>query len=122
MVCKRKYTTYERVDELKIYVIKKNGKREPFDRNKIMNGVMLACKKLTLPMQEIENIVNRIERHIYDTYNKEVKANYIGDIIMRELKELDPVAYVRFASYYREFKDATDFVEEVKKLPKKSKK
>ncbi|OGL47265.1 MAG: transcriptional regulator NrdR [Candidatus Schekmanbacteria bacterium RBG_16_38_10] len=114
--CNKRYTTYERVDELKLYVVKKDGRRELFDRQKVLSGLTLACKKLPIPFQRLEDIVSRIELEIYEAYGNEVKSSYIGDMIMRELKELDHVAYVRFASYYRAFKDVNDFVEVAKEV------
>lgn len=114
--CKRRYTTYERIEHLKLYVIKKDDRRELYDRQKILNGLILACKKLPIPMQLIEDIVTRIEFELYEKFDKEIKSTYIGDLVMQELKDLNHVAYVRFASYYREFKDVNAFLEVAKEI------
>ena len=116
--CGRRYTTHERIEESPIRVIKKDGRRVNFDRNKIMAGLVRACEKRPVPTETLEDIVTGLERHIHDKFDKEVSTKYIGEYIMKKLKELDHVAYVRFASVYRDFKDVSDFVDEVKPLIK----
>ncbi len=100
-------------------VIKKNGQRESFDRNKILNGIVKACEKRPVPMATMEEIVANIERGLNNMMEKEVESTFIGELIMDELKKVDDVAYVRFASVYREFKDADTFIKELEKLLKK---
>ena len=119
--CSRRFTTYEKVEEITLYVIKRNGRRDVFDREKIKRGLMLACKKRPVSMEKIEDVVNRIEIELYEKYEREVKSTKIGDLLIRELKGLDHVAYVRFASVYRDFKDVSEFMSEVRtvlKVPK----
>lgn len=117
--CGKRFTTYEKLEENIIMVIKKNGQRESFDRNKIMNGIVKACEKRSVPMATIETIVDNIERGLNNMMEKEVESTFIGELIMDELKRVDDVAYVRFASVYREFKDADTFISELEKLLKK---
>ena len=114
--CERRFTTYEKVEEITLYVVKKDGTRDVFDREKIKKGLLTACKKRNVPMQTLEDVVNRIEIELYESLEGEVKSTGIGDLVMRELKGLDHVAYVRFASVYREFKDVSEFVAEVKPM------
>jgi len=114
--CQRRFTTHERVEEIMPMVIKKNGDREPFDRNKILVGIQKACQKRPISAEEIEGIVNRIEEFLQEKGEKEIPSSVIGEKIMQELHALDEVAYVRFASVYRSFKDLTDFMMEVKEL------
>lgn len=116
--CGRRYTTHERIEESPIRVVKKDGRRIAFDRSKIMAGLTRACEKRPVSTDTLEDIVTGIESHIHDKFDREVSTKYIGEYIMRKLKELDHVAYVRFASVYREFKDVSDFVEEAKPLLK----
>ena len=103
--CGRRYTTYERIEENPLRVVKKDGSREAFDRRKILNGFMKACEKRPVSTDTLENIVNEIERDIYNKFDREVSSNFIGSLVMQKLRVLDMVAYVRFASVYREFKD-----------------
>ncbi|XVG95482.1 transcriptional regulator NrdR [Eubacteriales bacterium KG127] len=117
--CGKRFTTYEKLEENIIMVIKKNGQRESFDRNKIMNGIVKACEKRSVPMATIETIVDNIERGLNNMMEKEIESTFIGELIMDELKRVDDVAYVRFASVYREFKDADTFISELEKLLKK---
>jgi transcriptional repressor NrdR len=117
--CGRRFTTYERIETLPLRVVKKNGQRVEFDRRKIMAGLLRACEKRSISMETIEQIVNDIENEIYTHYDKEVTAQRVGQLVMERLRELDQVAYVRFASVYREFKDVTDFMEEVKPMLKR---
>jgi transcriptional repressor NrdR len=116
--CSKRFTTYEKVEEITLYVIKKDGRRDVFDREKIRKGLLTACKKRQVSLQAIEDVVNRIEIALYEKYDCEVKSTKIGDLIMRELKAIDHVAYVRFASVYREFKDVDEFMRELKPMLK----
>ena len=119
MSCGRRYTTFERREELILRVIKKNGIREPFNRNKILSGLAKASEKRPVSMDQLENIISLIERELYDKFEREVPSRKIGEIVMRELKKLDKVAYVRFASVYREFKDVNEFLNELKPILEK---
>lgn len=112
--CSRRFTTYERVEEMPIMLIKKDGRREPFDRNKILIGISKACEKRPISVNTIEQFVDDLERELHDLGEKEIPSSFIGERIMAKLHILDPVAYVRFASVYREFKDVNDFVAELK--------
>lgn len=114
--CGRRFTTYERVEEIPLMVVKKDGRREPFSRQKVLAGVMKACQKRPIPMERIEELVSRVERAVRALGEPEVSSRFIGERVMAELRELDPVAYVRFASVYREFQDVTGFVAEVKQF------
>ncbi|MFH1674021.1 MAG: transcriptional regulator NrdR [Pseudomonadota bacterium] len=114
LVCSRRFTTYERVDEIPIMLVKKDGRRETFDRNKIFIGLKKACEKRSISVNTIEGLVDDLERELHDLAEKEVPSSFIGERIMAKLHDLDPVAYVRFASVYREFKDVNDFVAELK--------
>jgi len=112
--CRRRYTTYERVEEIPLRVIKKDGTREPFDRRKIFAGMAKACEKRPVPTERIEHIVEEIERELADVADREVTSRQIGEIVMAKLRDLDHVAYVRFASVYRAFKDINQFLEELR--------
>lgn len=114
--CGRRFTTYERLEELPLMVVKKDGRREPFSRQKVLAGVMKACEKRPIPAVRIEELVDRVERAVRGQGEVEVPSRLIGELVMAELRRLDPVAYVRFASVYREFKDVTGFVAEVEQL------
>lgn len=114
--CKRRFTTHERIGEIMPMVIKKDGSREPFDRNKILIGIQKACQKRPISAEEIDDVVQRIEEFLQEKGEKEINHSIIGEKIMQELHKLDEVAYVRFASVYRSFKDITDFMSEVKEL------
>ncbi len=114
--CGRRFTTYERIEESPLRVVKKDGTRESFDRKKILNGFLKACEKRPVSTDTLENIVNEIEREIYNKFDREVTASFIGSLVMQKLKILDAVAYVRFASVYREFKDISEFIDELKPL------
>ena len=118
LACGKRFTTYEKVEEITLYVIKKDGTRDVFDREKIKKGLLTACKKRPVSVQTIDDIVNRIEIELYEKYDREVKSTKIGDLVMRELKRVDHVAYVRFASVYREFKDVSEFMRELKPMLK----
>ena len=114
--CGRRFTTYEKVEEMILMVVKKDGSRQAFDRNKLMNGIIRACEKRPVSMDDIEKIVNDIERGLNNMMEKEVGSTFIGELVMERLRELDEVAYVRFASVYRQFTDVNTFVQEVEKL------
>ncbi len=118
--CNRRYTTYEKIETTPILVIKKNMSREYFDRNKIVNGLMKACQKRPVSRKQIEQIANEVERHISNEMLTEVNTDKIGQIIMKNLKKIDEVSYVRFASVYRQFKDINTFMEEIKNLMDKN--
>lgn len=114
--CGKRYTTYEKIESVPILVIKKNLNREYFDRDKIVNGIIKACQKRPVSRQQIEEIVDEVEKKINNSMITEVKSEYIGELIMEKLKDIDEVSYVRFASVYRQFKDINTFMEEIKKL------
>ena len=114
--CKRRYTTYERVEVLLPAVVKKDGRREPFDRTKILSGLKKACEKRPISTATIEAVTDRIEKHLQDLGETEVESRVVGEEVMGALSQLDQVAYVRFASVYREFKDIDQFMDEIKTL------
>ncbi|MGH7257600.1 MAG: transcriptional regulator NrdR [Nitrospiraceae bacterium] len=114
--CKRRYTTYERVEETMPAVVKKDGRREPFDRTKIVFGLKKACEKRPISTATIEAVTDRIEKRIQELGETEVDSTMVGEEVMKELSQLDQVAYVRFASVYREFKDIDQFMDEIKTL------
>jgi transcriptional repressor NrdR len=115
--CKRRAFTVEHLEETPLKVVKKNGNREPFDRDKLRRGLALACYKRPVSDDQIDRVIRRVEDEIYSRYwGGEVAAAVVGDLVMEYLKDLDQVAYVRFASVYREFKDVSDFVQEVKPM------
>jgi len=114
--CKRRYTTYERVEESLPMVAKKDTRREPFDRVKILNGLKKACEKRPISVATIEAVTDRIEKRIQEMGETEVQSRIVGEEVMKELHDLDQVAYVRFASVYREFKDIDQFMDELKAL------
>lgn len=117
--CSRRFTTYEKVETIPLMVIKKDNNREPYDRSKIESGIMRACHKRPVSTSAINAAVDSIEAQIYSMEDKEVRSNTIGELVMRQLKELDEVAYVRFASVYREFRDVNTFLAELEKLYRK---
>jgi len=114
--CQRRFTTHERVEDMLPVVIKKDGRREIFDRGKILSGVQKACSNLPISIDAIEGLVDRVERYFQDRGDKEINCNDIGEVVMRELHQLDGVAYVRFASVYRQFRDLTEFMNEIRDL------
>lgn len=114
--CNRRFTTYEMVEEVPLYVIKKDGSRQLFDRNKILNGLLRACNKRRVTRQQLDDIVLKVERNIRNTLAQEVSSVKIGEIILTELRNIDAVAYIRFASVYRQFGDLDSFMEELKSL------
>jgi transcriptional repressor NrdR len=116
--CSKRFTTYERIEEVLPLVIKKDGRREPFDRSKIFNGIKKACEKRPISINLIEHAVDRVEQNFQEKGEKEIESAKIGEKIMEELNQIDQVAYVRFASVYRQFKDVTDFMKEVGNLRK----
>ncbi len=116
--CARRFTTYERVEEVLPLVVKKDGRREPFDRQKVLGGLHRACDKRAVPVARLEQIVDSIERELMDSGEKEVTANLVGEKVMAHLRELDPVAYVRFASVYRQFRDIDELQREIDQLAK----
>ena len=116
IACTKRFTTYERVESISLIVIKKDGTREEFNREKIMDGIVRACQKRPVSVQQMENAVNEIEHQLANSLDREVTTNLIGEMVMQKLKEIDEVSYVRFASVYRQFKDINTFMEELKKL------
>lgn len=116
--CQRRFTTYERIEDILPSVIKKDGRREPFDRQKILQGLRKACEKRPISMDALESVVQRIEKKVQESGKNEIPSRMIGEEVMKELHELDQVAYVRFASVYREFKDLSEFMNELKELLK----
>ncbi|NLK93770.1 MAG: transcriptional repressor NrdR [Clostridiales bacterium] len=114
--CGKRYTTYEKVEDIPILVIKKDNSRENFNKEKIINGLIIACQKRPVSRSQIEQIANDIEKIISNRMLTEVPSDYIGEMIMGKLKEIDEVSYVRFASVYRQFKDINTFLEEIKGL------
>jgi transcriptional repressor NrdR len=116
--CNRRFTSYEKIDEIPYMVVKKDGRREPFERNKILSGLFRACEKRPISTAQLEKIVDEVEKQVQDTAERELPTTEIGKIIMQKLKELDKVAYVRFASVYLEFEDVSEFMSELKFLVK----
>ncbi|MDO5713726.1 MAG: transcriptional regulator NrdR [Tissierellia bacterium] len=119
--CNKRFTTYEKIDELAIRVIKKDGTRESFDRNKLLNGIVKSCEKRPVSASQVEEIVNEIERTIQNNLIIEISSHDLGEMVMDELKKVDEVAYVRFASVYRQFKDVESFMEELSEILKDKK-
>jgi transcriptional repressor NrdR len=117
--CDRRYTTYERIEEIPLRVIKKDGTRVPFERRKIFEGLAKACEKRPVATDTLEAITQDIERELSEIADREVTSREIGELVMRKLRELDQVAYVRFASVYREFKDINQFLEELRPMLEK---
>ncbi len=114
--CKRRFTTYEKIETLPLIVVKKDNNREPYDREKLVAGIVRSCHKRPVSMEQINDMVDDIESQIFNTDKKEIPTTTIGSIVMDELKKVDEVAYVRFASVYREFKDVNTFMDELKKI------
>lgn len=114
--CENRFTTYERLEVVTIAVIKKDGTRETFDRNKVYDGIAKSCNKRAISLETIDNIVDEIENKLLNSLEKEVKSSLIGEMVMEKLKQIDEVAYVRFASVYKHFEDIDTFDEEIKKL------
>lgn len=117
--CGKRFTTYEKLETMPLMVIKKDRSREPYERSKIEEGIIHSCHKRPVSTQQINAVIDEIENQIFGMEDKEVETSVIGELVMAKLKELDEVAYVRFASVYREFKDVNTFMEEIGKLLKK---
>lgn len=120
--CARRFTTYERIEEILPLVVKKDGRREPFDRKKIMMGIQKACEKRPVSVERIERVVENLEKRLQESGAKEIPSSAVGEAVMQELHDLDQVAYVRFASVYRSFKDLNEFMAELKELLDEEKK
>lgn len=114
--CEGRFTSYERIEDILPHIIKKDDRREPFNRQKILQGLERACEKRPISIDSIEDLVSKIEKNIYATGEKEIPSSIIGEQIMAGLKEIDEVAYVRFASVYRQFKDIKEFIQEIKDI------
>jgi transcriptional repressor NrdR len=114
--CSQRFTTYERVEQVPVMIVKKDSRREEFDREKILKGIQKACEKRAISVDQIEAVVDAIEKDLRESNEREVSSSTVGEKIIIALKEIDDVAYVRFASVYREFKDVADFLEELKGL------
>lgn len=114
--CSKRFTTYEKIEEIPLVIVKRDGRREVFQREKIVNGVLRACQKRPISIKEIEEIADSVEKELYNTMEKEIESKKIGEMVMSRLKKLDDVAYVRFASVYKQFKDINTFLEELNKL------
>lgn len=112
--CGRRFTSYERLEEIQFMVVKKDGRREVFDRQKLLNGILAACQKRPIRVTECQNIVNDVLASLYEKPDKEIPTEEVGEIVMEKLRLLDQVAYVRFASVYREFKDVSQFIGELR--------
>jgi len=118
LVCKRRFTTYEKIVDIPFMIIKKDGRRQPFDSQKLLRGLLKACEKRPVPLAKLEEIVEEVENKLQEGAEKEMNASEIGKFLMKKLKALDKVAYVRFASVYREFKDVVEFKQELESLLK----
>ena len=116
LLCSRRFTTYEHIEEIPVTIVKKDGRREVFNREKVYSGMKKACEKRDISINVIEDFIDDLERDLKETGEKEIPAHILGEKIMEKLHEIDDVAYVRFASVYREFKDVNDFVSELKSL------
>ena len=114
--CSKRFTTYEQVEEQPLMIIKKDGRREAFDRHKLLAGLVKACEKRPVSMDDLERLVDELERELSQQFEREVSSREVGERVMKKLHALDPVAYVRFASVYREFKDVEQFMRELKDL------
>lgn len=115
-ICNKRYTTYETVDTIPLLVAKKDSSREYFDKNKIINGLLIACQKRPVSRTDIDTIADNIEKKLSNSMINEIKSESIGEMVMEDLKEIDEISYVRFASVYRQFKDINTFIEEIKIL------
>jgi transcriptional repressor NrdR len=116
LVCQKRFTTYERIEEVPLIVIKKDGRREPFDRAKVLNGLVKACEKRPVSYATLEKLVDNVERELRNRMEQELASTVVGELIMEGLKSIDEVAYVRFASVYRQFKDLSDLMHELQNL------
>jgi len=119
--CERRYTTYEHIEKTPLMVVKHDGTRQPFDREKLLLGIRKACEKRPVPTEKIQQLVEHVERAILKKFDKEVASNQIGELVMKRLYGLDDVAYVRFASVYRQFKDVEQFAQELQGMLSKKK-
>lgn len=117
--CEKRFTTYEQVESVPLIVIKKDGKREVFNRQKLINGILHACEKTQVSYAQVENLVSEIESTMHNRLDKEIPSTEIGELVMAKLKVIDDIAYVRFASVYREFKDVNTFLEELNRILRK---
>ena len=118
--CGKRFTTYEKIETIPIIVIKKDGLREAFDRDKVLNGILRACEKRPVTLSDIEALIDDVESKLYNMLEREVSSERIGEMVMERLQKLDDIAYVRFASVYRQFKDINSFMDELAKIVKKS--
>ncbi len=118
--CEKRYTTYERAESIQLYVIKKDNRRELFDREKLKKGILKACEKLPIPMEKINQVINKVETKLRTLDENEIQSKALGEEVAKQLKHIDKVAYIRFASVYREFADIGDFKKEIQELLKKS--
>jgi transcriptional repressor NrdR len=116
--CKKRFTTYEYIELIPLMVIKKDGRREPFDRQKLLTGIMKACEKRPISVQRMERLADDIARRLEKEHEREVRSKDVGELVMRSLRGLDEIAYVRFASVYRQFKDVGEFMKELKQFLK----
>ncbi|NLN49010.1 MAG: transcriptional repressor NrdR [Clostridiales bacterium] len=116
--CTKRFTTYEKIEEMPLIIVKRDGRREAFQREKIINGLMRSCQKRPISFSRIEEIADSVEKELYNTMDKEIDSKTIGERVMDRLKKLDDVAYVRFASVYKQFKDINTFMEELNKIMK----
>lgn len=117
--CLKRFTTYEKIEDVPMVVIKKDGSRQVFDSNKILNGLIKSCEKRPVPLKELEKLAIEIERELKNNMEREISSTLVGELVMDKLKSVDEVAYVRFASVYREFKDISTFIEEIESLLRK---
>lgn len=120
--CKKRFTTYEKIEETPLIIVKKDGNRESYNKDKMLSGIIKACEKRPVSFEQMEKIIATIEKTLQNTLEKEISSKYIGELVMNHLKSLDEVAYVRFASVYRQFKDINTFVDELTKLLDEKKK
>ena len=116
--CLKRFTTYETIERMPLMLIKRDGSRQPYDRQKLLNGIVKACEKRPVSSQQMEKLVNTVEQRLFASFDDEVSTRQIGEITMEELRKVDEVAYVRFASVYRQFKDINTFMEELNQLMK----
>ena len=114
--CEKRFTTYEQIESIPVIIIKKDGKRQTYDRQKLFNGIVRACEKTDVSFAQMEEIVSSVESKLFNSMDREIPSTKLGEFVMDKLKELDPVAYVRFASVYREFKDVETFMKELEEL------
>ena len=119
--CGKRFTTYEKIETIPMIVVKKDGTRETFDREKVLNGILRACEKRPVTLSDIEKLIDDMESKLYNMLEREVTSERIGEMVMERLKDLDDIAYVRFASVYRQFKDINTFMDELAKIIKKAK-